>query len=492
MNEILLGPFKPDLSNLDSKSLSALNNVLPQLDGYGPIKELEDFTDALSGACRGYFYARKSDGSIAIFAGTVNELWLLNNTNFSWTNVTKDNGMANTYASLSTTAQWQFAQFNNFVFATQANEVLQVFNLTSSTEFDDVAGNPPQAAYISIINRFIALSGLLSQPYRVHWSGLNDTTEWTAGSNFSDFQDLPDGGIVRGVAGGEYGLIMQDQSIRRMIYSPGSEFVFQIDRVAQDRGMLAPYSLVAAGERMFFLSAQGFIESDASGTLVPIGNETIDKTFFDDYDAANPQLMIGAADPVRKIVVWAYRSINTGLENIFDRLLIYDWSIKRWSMAEQQGEYVSSLSRPGLTLENLDDISSSLDALPFPLDSVSTATLPALSFAGTTHMIGFLAGPNKAAFVETGEYSQAPFRTQVNGITPIGDSPDIIVTTGTRDTLSINEAPVYSEDTVMNEDGFAPVLDEGRYVRVRFTIPAGSVWKFLRGFVPEFTRGSRL
>ena len=487
--EIPLGEFRPDISDLDAKSLVALDNVIPRLDGYGPIQEYENFTEALPEACRGYFYARNNDGSVSIFAGTEDKLYKLDNTDFSWDDVSLGAG---TYAALSSTSQWQFAQFNNFVFATQANDVVQVWDLTSSTEFDDLAGNPPQAAYISIINRFVVLSGLLSQPYRVHWSGLNDTTEWTAGTNFCDFQDLPDGGIVRGVAGGEYGLIMQDQSIRRMIYSPGSEFVFQIDRVAQDRGLLAPYSLVPAGERMFFLSAQGFIKSDASGQLEPIGAERVDRTFLADYDSASPQLMIGAADPTRKTVVWAYRSINTGVEGFFDRLIIYDWALNRWSMASQQGEYMASLSRPGLTLEGLDSITTDLDSLPFSLDSISTATLPALSVAGTEHKIGFFSGLNRAAFVETGEYSQAPYRTIVNGITPISDTDEITVSTGGRETLNSMEQPVYSDETELNEDGFAPVLDEGRYIRARFTLPAGATWKFIRGFIPEFMKGSRL
>jgi hypothetical protein len=89
--------------------------------------------------------------------------------------------------------------------------------------------------------------GLLSKPFRIQWSGLNDTTNWTSGVNSSDFQDFPDGGIVRGVAGGEFGTVFQDQAIRRMSYIPGSPLIFQIERIAQDLGLFAPYSIVRAG-----------------------------------------------------------------------------------------------------------------------------------------------------------------------------------------------------------------------------------------------------
>jgi hypothetical protein len=59
---------------------------------------------------------------------------------------------------------------------------LQVFDLSSSTAFANCAGSPPQAAYISVVGRFLVLSGLLSKPYRIQWSGLNATTTWTSGT----------------------------------------------------------------------------------------------------------------------------------------------------------------------------------------------------------------------------------------------------------------------------------------------------------------------
>src|SRR5262249_21207154 len=151
---------------------------------------------------------------------------------------------------------WQFAQFGNLVFATQANAVLQIFDLTSASAFSNAPGSPPQAAYISVVGRFLVLSGLLSTPYRIQWSGLNDvnsSTSWTSGTNSSDFQDFPDGGIVRGVAGGtQSGVIFQDNAIRTMAYVQGSPLIFQIDRIAQDKGLYAPYSIIRAGERVFF------------------------------------------------------------------------------------------------------------------------------------------------------------------------------------------------------------------------------------------------
>src|SRR6266702_4777902 len=229
------GDYRPDVSDYEGQATRNILNVIPRGDGYGPFPSFSAYTAPLPAACRGGFYGLKADGTVVTFAG-------LNNTDFTWLDVSKG---ASTYSTLSANAQWQFAQTGNFVFATQANSVLQVFDLSSATAFSDALGSPPQAAYISVVGRFLVLSGLLSTPYRIQWSGLNNfnaSDSWTSGIKSSDFQDFPDGGIVRGVAGGESGVIFQDQAIRRMSYVPGSPIIFQIDRITQDKGLYAPIS----------------------------------------------------------------------------------------------------------------------------------------------------------------------------------------------------------------------------------------------------------
>ena len=267
-------PYAPDVSPFEDDQSTLIQNVFPRADGYGPVPSLGVYSQALRSACRGYFYARNNDGSITIFAATAGRLWKMNNSDFSWTPVSKvanctisnaspgvvsltahglvasdavvfsttgalptgltvgtvyyvisaglaanafevsataggsaintssagsgTHSVTDVYTSIPAGDQWQFAQFNNFVFAVQINATPQVFDLTSSTAFADLAGSPPQARYIAVVNRFVVLSGLgSSTPYRIQWSGHNATTTWTSGVNSSDFQDLPDGGTVR-------------------------------------------------------------------------------------------------------------------------------------------------------------------------------------------------------------------------------------------------------------------------------------------------------
>jgi hypothetical protein len=532
--------------------------VLPRADGYGPFPDFAALSQALPGACRGSFYALKSDGSVAVFAGTSDRLWLANNTDYSWTPVSKpatvtisnaspgvvtlaSHGFAandpvvfsttgslptgltagttyyvktvlnantftvsataggtaiNTssagsgthsvtwlYSSLSSDAQWQFAQFGSLVFATQKNAVLQVYNLASSTAFGDNSGSPPQASYISVVGRFLVLSGLLSNPYRIQWSGLNDTTNWTSGTGSSDYQDFPDGGIVRGVAGGEFGIVFQDQAIRRMSYIPGSAIIFQIERIAQDQGLFAPYSIVRAGIYTFFHSAQGFFKIAPGGLPEPIGRERVDRTFFDSLDKTDLKLFIGASDPRSTRAFWAYKS-TSGVSGLYDKIIGYDYALDRWFQISMTGEYLLGMSQPGITLENLDSLSSSIDALGASLDSFAVSTQPLIAQFSSAHKMGFFSGVNLEATIETAEQGTDGKRIFVNGFRPVTDATTLYGLCSYRETQQ--ETPTSTLEVARNSrTGRCDMRRSTRYSRFKLRIPASTVWTFAAGVEPD-------
>src|ERR1700741_1206381 len=113
---VQFGEHRPDISDYEGSTSQTINNVIPRGDGYGPFPAASVYTGALAAACRGAFYALKSDGSVVFFAGTSTKLYSLNNTDLTWTDVSKG---ASTYSALSSNAQWRFAQFGNLVLAVQ-------------------------------------------------------------------------------------------------------------------------------------------------------------------------------------------------------------------------------------------------------------------------------------------------------------------------------------------------------------------------------------
>lgn len=561
MAMLAFSDWVPDLSSYHGSNSQVISNVVPQGDGYGPFADFSALSSALPAACRGYFYARKSDGTIVVFAGTSTRLFRLSNTDFTWIPVSKvtaltsisnatpavfalnSHGLSvgdaivlsttgalptgltvgtvyyvitagfgansfevsttlggsavNTtgagsgthsftaqYSALSSNAHWQFAQFNNLVLATQANVVVQVYDLSSATAFSDLGGSPPQAAYISIVGRFIVLSGLLSAAYRIQWSGLNATTTWTSGVNSSDYQDLPDGGLVRGVAGGEFGVIFQETAMRRMIFAPGNPIIFQIDRITEDKGLYAPYSIIRAADKIFFLAPQGFQVMASTGSPQPIGKDRFDKTFFADYDSGAVQLIIGAADPTATRVYWAYKS-GGGPAGLFDKMLCFDYVSNRATIVSMTGEYLASLAAPGTTLDALDSVSSSIDTMTVSLDDISTSALSQLSAVSSAHKIGFFSGSSLEATMDTAEQEmEAGRRVRVKGLRPITDAPTCYGAVGARETLQ--STITYSAEQAVNARGLCPANVSTRLARARLRIPAGTAWSFATGVDPDF------
>lgn len=349
--------FRPDIADFMGTTSRNVLNVVPQGDGYGPFPSFVPYSGALPGPCRGAFYALKSDGSVVTFAATATKLYQFNNTDFTWTDVSLS---GDSYSSVATTAQWRFAQTGSLVFATQANVVLQVFDLSSDTAFSNALGSPPQAAYIAVIGGFIVLSGLLSAPYRIMWSGLesfNASASWTAGVNSCDFQDFTDGGIVRGVAGGDQsGVIFQDQMIRSMAYVAGSPIIFQISELVQGAGLLAPLSLISKNGSLYYYGTDGFQSISPGGSApTPIGREKVDRTFLVDLDVSNLQMFMAASDPRSSRIYWAYKSV-AGSATQYDKLLGYDTVLQRFFPVQGVGEYLLGMSQSGITLESLDAI----------------------------------------------------------------------------------------------------------------------------------------
>ena len=475
--------WKPDISDYQGASSLTIQNVLPRGDGYGPFPDFQALSSALPAACRGYFFARKADGSVAIFAGTSTKLYILNATTLGWTDASLG---ASTYSALSAAYNWSFVQFNNLVFASQQNAVLQVWDLTSSTAFANALGSPPQASYVTNINRFLVLSGLLSSPYRVQWSGLNSvnaSTSWDNITSQSNFQDMADGGLVRGVSGGDqYGIVFQDSAVRSMTFNPGSAEIFDFYRVSSSDGIFAPQSAVNAAGQTFFISTQGFKVIAPGGSPVAIGKEKFDRKFFADVDVGNLQLCMGAADPKSSRVYWCYKS-QGGQANLFDKIIIYDYGIQRATQVSISGEYLSTLAKPGLTLENLDAISGSIDALTFSLDSISTAALSQLSGVNSGHAVGFYAGSNLAATLQTAEQGGMT-RMRVRGVRPATDASGAFLSIAVRENQQTT-AVVNPVGVPIGADGLCPMDVSTRYARVQFYVPYGSTWTYATGVEPD-------
>jgi len=157
--------------------------------------------------------------------------------------------------------------------------------------------------------------------------------------------------------------------------------------------------------------------------------------------------VIGAADPRSSRVFWAYKS-KSGAVGLFDKVLCYDWALQRFAPISLMGEYLGSISQPGITLEGLDAISSSIDALPQSLDAYTGSVTPELAVFNASHVMGFLRGDNLEATLQTAEQGTDGRRIAITNIRPVTDAASVYGSVSTRENIQDN--PVWSSESLVN------------------------------------------
>lgn len=125
-------------------------------------------------------------------------------------------------------------------------------------------------------------------------------------------------------------------------------------------------------------------------------------------------------------------------------------------------------------------VAGSIDAMTLSLDEISIAALNSIAAFSSAHKLAFFGSSPVEATLVTAERSKEGRRVNINNHRPVTDAAEAYCTTLHRDNLR-DELSEWPESLAMDADGNCPVLDEGRYVRVRMRIPAGVPWTFAAG-----------
>jgi hypothetical protein len=366
------------------------------------------------------------------------------------------------------TGKWKFVQFGDALLATNNSQKIQSFTLNSSTAFADVAAAAPIAEYITVVRDFVVAANIASYPNRVQWSDINDETDWTSGgASQSDFQDIPDGGDIQGITGGEFGLVLLEKSIVRMSYV-GSPLYFQFDTISREIGCYEPGSICQYGNMTFFLSDDGFYMCDGQ-RVTPIGAEKVDRWFWDDLEPAYANFS-SAVDPIKKVVIWCYQNTTGGYS-----LLIYNWQLNRWSYGTTAATYIASAATASTTLEGLDSFSASIDALTVSLDSRQWLG-GKLVFAGISGArIVTFEGQPMSAFIETGDLSATA--SLITLARPQIDNGSATVAVASREML--DDTITYSTAVAASDENRVSLRSSGKYHRIK-VVPTGN-WTTMAG-----------
>lgn len=477
-----LGPWLPDQMQFNAAAALDVKNVIPSGAGYLPFPSFGNVATALASRPRGAATFRSTTGVVHNFCGDDTKLYKLATDGLSFTDVSRTVGGA--YA-VAADGWWTFTQFGDQVIASNNVDATQVYDMAAGGNFAALAGSPPIAAFTGSIRDFVVLARVNTAYNRIQWSGINDSTDWTAppNSTMSDSQDFPDGGIIKGFVGGEYGVVFQERSIQRMAFE-GPPTIFRFDKISNTLGCWIETSIAAYENMIFFCAHDGFYMVRGGSEITAIGNEKVDRWFSENVNATYNYRASAAIDPVRKLYLFSFASSASG-DGTPDVTLIYHWPTGQWSKVEGSHSLIFTASpQASYTMDGLDALSATADGLVYPFDSLFYTGSGNLVMAGfdTSFRMGFYNGLAMEATVETGDVQLTPGRkTLLRGMRPMieGDGASITATLRWRDRLQ--DAWTTGSAVTANSNGYCAFRTNARYHRARLVIPASAIWTRVTG-----------
>lgn len=450
---ILFKEWLPDLPELNNSGLTEARNVLPFDGTYKSFYPLTANSTAAAARPVGAIYPSGASGSTFfdhIYAGLPTALHLYNSS-IGWTNKS-----GSTYGS---TTDWDFAQFDELVIATNGVNVPQRHTLGSASNFSTLgstAGTAPVAKAVGIVNRFVMLgnleaSGGFEREHVVQWSGIDAPASWptplsaTAIAQQSGSQELPkESGPVTGIYGSDqHALITQAGGLTRVTYVGGG-VVFQFDTISKTHGAAFANASIFVNGLLYFVSVRGFCVSDGV-QILSIGDGKVDRYFLDNVSFSDSLRMRAAHDAKRKLILWCIPT-STSVAGQPNLMLIYNYEEKRWSRTDQISEV---LFTPPSALPLLG---------PHGFDS--------------SNRIATFTGTPGSAVLTTGEMEPNPGGyASYQGVKPLVDATvnAVTVAMGTRNNRT--DAVSYTSETTANSrTGFCNFRNEARYHRARLTV----------------------
>ena len=471
--KLVFGEWMPDQPSISGALVDA-KNVVSQALGYGPFPTAATFSAAASENLTTLVAGKTPANATKLFAAGSTKIFDVSGVG-ALTNVSKTGG----YTPNAFGDRFRFTQFGNVILGTNFSNPIQAYTLGTSTAFADLSASAPICRFITVVRDFVVTAftdeSSSTYPSRVRWSGINDEAEWGSSQvTQADFQDIPDGGQIVGIRGGEFGLVLMEKGITRMSYI-GTPFIFQFDNISRGKGCIAAGSIAQVQGVTFFLSDDGFYSCDGQ-QVTAIGSEKVDRWFFANADESAFDTMSAAIDPVRKLVIWNFKTTFAQR-----KLVIYNFRTQKWTYGDAGTDFISDASTSATTLEGLDSISNSIDALTVSLDSI--LYMGGKYFLGGTSgaYVVTYNGANATANIVTGDLN-AGGRSVVTLARPLIDGGSATVSVASRTLLS--EQTSFGTAVAADSDNRVSLRGNGNYHQFQVT-PTGT-WKTAVGLDVEF------
>lgn len=447
-------------------------NVLSDADHYRPVPGLTETTSALTAACLGHAAARDKLQSAHMYAGDETKLYELEGT--TWTDRSKTGG----YTTATGTTVWRFAAYGDRMIAVNGLDAPQYIDMsTAATQFANLGGSPPTARFVATYGEFVFLGALSTNFMTIKWSSIGDSTGWTAGVGLSDEQELADGGPISGFAVTQAALyVFQEKCVRRVMFV-GGDTIMQIDKLFDGIGCIEPNSLVQHGQRIFFLSEEGWYMFDGASEPTPIGLDKFDRWFLDESSRDSWYMMSTVIDPRNRVFACGFVS---GAAARPDTILFYNYSTGRATYAKVTHERLVHARSLGVSL---DDLTGDLDAdysISFDDPFWGGGAFYFGAFT-TDHKLASFAGSNLAATLTFGPIRLLDGRrASVGWVKPVTDSASATVAGGYQ--VRPSDDVTYQAAVSQQASGRCPQRGvNGFYLTAKTEIPAATSWTWARG-----------
>lgn len=460
-----LPAYLPDQS-INSGVITVAENVYRAADGYRPVGAFLSNSDELPAPFNGGGAFISTTGTSYLLAGTTETL-----SRYS------AGGWVDLLTGLTVAQRWAYAQFGDYVVAVNGGDTQEV-DLNAGTA-GDLAGSP-SGTCIAVVGDQVVIGQADGNILLVKWSAFNDHTGWTPGMDQSGFQPMLTGGEIMGLAGGEFGVILQRGRLVRMSRTGNADAPFQFDEITPNVGCASKGSVCQHGRSVFFLSDRGFMACEDGQLPVPIGNEKIDRDFQNQVPRDDWYRLYGTVDPRRTLVSWILPG-NPGKE------WIYNWTLQEWSMATYQVDGAFSGFTSSTDTDNTGITDTDADPALTVDDPRFSGGAPRL-FAVQGGKIGTMEGAPLAAKIWMGFVEFVKDRVgRIRSFRPVGDMTEAACVLDCRQRLGDAENLRTCDD--MRDSGIMPVRASGKYVATKLTIPAGHRWTYIRAFEYELSGG---
>ena len=377
-----------------------------------------------------------------------------------------------------------FTQFGEYVIFSNGVDAPQYYLMGTSSVFANLsaivtAGTAPTFRVSGVVRDFLVTGNISGATNRIQWSGINDIATWSGKQ--SDSQDLPgSGGQVVAITSGEVGYVFRQNQIIRMDYVGGA-VVFRLSVISPNRGAIYGRTVCQDNRQIFFYAEDGFYQINGD-QILPIGVEKVNRYFDLNLNKAFSDRICAAVDPFNQLAMWLFPSTSNtaNTTGICDKIIIYNYATKKWSLAEASASTIFSQFVGAYTVELMDIISQNLENINAALDTdYWSGGQMFLGAIDSSYKAAIFSGTANECEVETAELELFPgLRANITGVRPIVDATATL-TVKARERLADTESSTSSVS--MRDSGINPVRKSGRYIRANVKVASGTTFTHAQG-----------